>query len=142
MKRENFRSLSLKSILNEFCYSRKRASEGSPTGSLIFSKMFSSFFFHKPRTGARPATRGALPPPEVPGPRRGAPRRRRGRVVAALRGIGQTLQGSFSAVSKPTFASKYAFESSRRDLHKALLCTALKSLKKNAGIFPKFAENF
>ena len=26
-----------------------------------------------------------------------------------------TLKGSFSAVSKPNFASKYAFESSRRD---------------------------
>ena len=39
----------------------------------------------------------------------------------------QTLEGSFSAVSKPKFASKYAFESSRRDLHNALLCTALKS---------------
>ena len=39
--------------------------------------------------------------------------------------IGQTLEGSLSAVSKPTFASKYAFESSRRDLHNALLCTAL-----------------
>ena len=38
-----------------------------------------------------------------------------------------TLEGSFSAVSKPNFASKYAFESSRRDLHNALLCTALKS---------------
>ena len=35
----------------------------------------------------------------------------------------QTLEGSFSAVSKPNFASKYAFESSRRDLHNALLCT-------------------
>ena len=33
---------------------------------------------------------------------------------------GQTLHGSFSAVSKPNFASKYAFESSRRDLHNAL----------------------
>ena len=33
---------------------------------------------------------------------------------------GQTLQGSFSAVSKPIFASKYSFESSRRDLHNAL----------------------
>ena len=42
-------------------------------------------------------------------------------------GIGQTLQGSFSAVSKPTFARKYSNESSRRDLHNALLCTALKS---------------
>ena len=55
--------------------------------------------------------------------------------VAALRaylagvrdGIRQTLEGSFSAVSKPNFASKYAFESSRRDLHNALLCTAPKS---------------
>ena len=35
------------------------------------------------------------------------------------------LQGSFSAVSKPNFASKYSLESSRRDLHNALLCTAL-----------------
>ena len=34
-------------------------------------------------------------------------------------------EGSFSAASKPNFASKYAFESSRRDLHNALLCTAL-----------------
>ena len=40
---------------------------------------------------------------------------------------GQTLQGSFSAVSKPNFATKYALESSRRDLHNALLCTALES---------------
>ena len=38
---------------------------------------------------------------------------------------GQTLQGSFSAVSKPNSASKYSLESSRRDLHNALLCTAL-----------------
>ena len=38
-----------------------------------------------------------------------------------------TLKGSFSSVSKPNFASKYAFESSRRDLHNALLCTALQS---------------
>ena len=42
-------------------------------------------------------------------------------------GMRQTLQGSFSAVSKQNFASKYAFESSRRDLHNALLCTALQS---------------
>ena len=31
------------------------------------------------------------------------------------------------AVSKPNFASKYAFESSRRDLHNALLCTAMQA---------------
>ena len=41
--------------------------------------------------------------------------------------FGQILQGSFSTVSKPNFASKYALESSRRDLHNALLRTALKS---------------
>ena len=37
------------------------------------------------------------------------------------------LEGSFSVVSKRNFARKYAFESSRRDLHNALLITALKS---------------
>ena len=31
-----------------------------------------------------------------------------------------TVEGSFSAVSKPIFAFKYSFESSRRDLHNAL----------------------
>ena len=35
------------------------------------------------------------------------------------------LKGSFSVVSKPNFASKYALESSRRDLQNALLCTVL-----------------
>ena len=39
----------------------------------------------------------------------------------------QTLEGSFSAVSKPNFARKYAIERSRRDLHNALRCTALRS---------------
>ena len=38
----------------------------------------------------------------------------------------QTLQGSFSAVSKPTFATKYAFESFRRDLRSTFFRTALK----------------
>ena len=36
-----------------------------------------------------------------------------------------TLKVSFSAVSKPNFASKYALESYRRDLKNALLCTVL-----------------
>ena len=49
------------------------------------------------------------------------------RMGAAGRSIGQTLQGSFSAVSKPNFASRYSFESSRRDLHNTVLCTALQS---------------
>ena len=39
-------------------------------------------------------------------------------------GIRQTFEGSFSAASKPNFASKYAFESSPRDLHNASLCSA------------------
>ena len=55
----------------------------------------------------------------------------------SLGGILQTLQGSFSAVSKPNFASKYSFESSRRDLHDTLLCTALKS-----HFLPKICQNF
>ena len=53
--------------------------------------------------------------------------------------IGQTWQGSFSAVSRPNFARKYALESSRRDLHNAVLCTALQSqfFSKLANIFLK-----
>ena len=47
---------------------------------------------------------------------------------------GQTLQGSLSASSKPIFATKYSFESSRRDLHNTLLCTALESdVEKSVG---------
>ena len=41
----------------------------------------------------------------------------------------RTSQGSFSAVSKPNFASKYSLESSLRDLHNALLCTVLVGFK-------------
>ena len=36
-----------------------------------------------------------------------------------------SLHGAFSAVSNPNFSSKYAFESSRRDLHNALFCIVL-----------------
>ena len=53
---------------------------------------------------------------------------RRARKIEIMIGdYWKTLRGSFSAVSKPIFASKYALESSRRDLHNALLCTVLKS---------------
>ena len=55
--------------------------------------------------------------------------------------IGQTLQGSFSAVLKPNFASKYAFESSRRDLHNALECTPL-HLSLSSNFCLKIAEHF
>ena len=47
--------------------------------------------------------------------------------------IRQTLESSFSAVSKPNFARKYSLESSRRDLHTALLCTVLESNPKKRG---------
>ena len=66
---------------------------------------------------------------------------------------GQTLQGSFSvvvvspnsfsAVSKPIFATKYSLESSRRDLQNALLCTALESqffFQNFAKILTKFVD--
>ena len=58
---------------------------------------------------------------------------------------GQTLQSSFSAVSKPIFATKYSLESSRRDLQNALLCTALESqffFQNFAKILPKFVDIF
>ena len=57
-------------------------------------------------------------------------------------GIRQTLEGSFSAVSTPNFASKNAFESSRRDLHHAVLCTAPKShfFQKKIVEFSKICE--
>ena len=53
-----------------------------------------------------------------------------------------TLKGSFSAVSKLNFASKYALESSRRDLQSAILCTALKSqfLSKNCHKIANFCK--
>ena len=35
------------------------------------------------------------------------------------------LEGSFSAVSTPIFASTYSCESSRQDLHNTHLCTVL-----------------
>ena len=59
--------------------------------------------------------------------------------------------GSSSAVSKQNFASKYAFKSSRRDLHNALLCTALQShffgkilckILLNFAKFSKISEKF
>ena len=43
------------------------------------------------------------------------------RARSSSRELGQLLEGSFSTVLKPNFASKSAFDSSRRDLHNALL---------------------
>ena len=57
----------------------------------------------------------------------------------------QTSRGSFSAVSTPIFASKYSLESSRRDLHNALLCTVLQSQnfsQKSATFFREWVLNF
>ena len=79
-----------------------------------------------------------------PGPCRGGPSGRRStcsRIALWRQSIGQALQGSFSAVSKPNFASKYASESSRRDLHNALFCTALQS-QFFVKILPNFLQNF
>ena len=42
---------------------------------------------------------------------------------------GQTLQGSFSAVSKPNFASKYSLESSRRAFQRVSFPTSKYSLE-------------
>ena len=70
-------------------------------------------------------------------------------------GLGEGLKRvrrSLSAVSKPNFARKYALESSRRDLHNALLCTVLKAqtfendalfvLPTFYKFFAKFCQNF
>ena len=80
----------------------------------------------------------------IPAPRQRDPSVATFGRAAALRGVGQTLQGSFSAVSRRNFASKHAFESSRRDLHNAPLCTPLKShiFQKIARILPKFCGIF
>ena len=61
----------------------------------------------------------------------------RGGVYRQIKtGAGSKLQnknGPFSAVSGPNFASKHSLESSRRDLHNALLCTVLESNPKKRG---------
>ena len=44
-------------------------------------------------------------------------------ISANIDGNLQSCRGSFSAVWRPNFASKYALESSRRDLRNARLCT-------------------
>ena len=64
--------------------------------------------------------------------------------AASLR-IRQSLEGSFSAVSKPNVARKYALESSRRYLHNALLCTVLNAQKfdyKSLNCLPIFSPIF
>ena len=65
--------------------------------------------------------------------------RRRG--LGQVRSVGQTCQGSFSAVLKPNFANKNSFESSRRDLPNALFCTALQS-QFFVKVLPKNLQNF
>ena len=73
---------------------------------------------------AEPSPRGSAAVVRRPSKAAGA---RGGGMADGLagRGMRQTFQGSFSAVSKPNFASKFSLESSRRDLHNALLCTVL-----------------
>ena len=111
----------------------------------------------------RPGGTSSFPRASRPPPPRLPDRPRRGRVLYLRNGCGlrppswrpgerswlrlcwlqilaATLEGSFSAVSKPNFASKYAFESSRRDLHNAILCTALQS-QFFVKILPNFSQN-
>ena len=60
-----------------------------------------------------------------PEPRASREQRLRSEVNIELNFPPKLRGGSFSAVSTPIFASKYALESSRRDLHNAILCTVL-----------------
>ena len=93
--------------------------------NIHFSKMQPSYRRRSASPRGKPRSASALP------------------TLLSCHGIRQTLEGSFSAVSKPNFASKYAFESSRRDLHNALLCTAPKShFFKKLVEFAKICENF
>ena len=76
--------------------------------------------------GARCSTGRAAWPGSLPPPRR-PPRRPARGPRCWLHSLGD--RANFTglvreAVSKPNFASRYAFESSCRDLHNALLCTA------------------
>ena len=48
-------------------------------------------------------------------------------IFANLAILSQSRKGAFSSVSTPNFARKYALESSRRDLHNALLRTVIHS---------------
>ena len=126
------------------CYSCLIFDTSTPAACLIL------LFQHKPFYGPAWDTAAASPARPARGPRTPRSRLRRGRCASP---IGQTLEGSFSAVSKPNFASKYALESSRRDLHNALLCTVLnaqnfrqKSLKNllffSPNLFNKFSLDF
>ena len=68
------------------------------------------------------------------------------RVIIIIIIIIILYKASFSSVSKPNFATKCALESSRWDLHNALLCTVLNAqffLQKSLNFFPPtFSPNF
>ena len=103
------------------------------------------FFFSSPdRTSTHVLPRRKRRPPSRSGFRAGRYVQPAGPEAAALRARRlASLEGSFSAVSKQKFASKCAFESSRRDLHNALLCTTLKShFIKNKLEFCRNLRNF
>ena len=55
-----------------------------------------------------------------------------------------SIGSPLSAVSKPIFATKDSFESSRRDLHNALLCTVFESqfFRKTFAKFSSFFSQF
>ena len=96
----------------------------------------------KAKEGEKEAAEAAAPPKGKEGKARGGESWLAAEGDAPGRRMRQTLQGSFSAVSKPNCASKYALEISRRDLHNALLCTVLKArfLFKNLRTFGQYSR--
>ena len=98
-------------------------------GTVFYAKVSLEVHLVQPlqelRAGVLPVEPAAMTAsPSARKPRK--PRPRSGKQTANSRGLVLGwLAGS--AVSKPNFARKYAFESSRRDLHNALLCTTLQS---------------
>ena len=94
-----------------FCFRRKRS----------FIELADKFPAYVARSCGRREDRGDRGPPRT------SEEMRTSLGTRSRHGMRQTLQGSFSAVSRRNSARKYAFESSRRDLHNAPLCISLKS---------------
>ena len=131
-------------------YSRERAIRSSKVralGNLNLNFKTSKLLFAAQGTARRSpwaASRSRLSSRPASGGTPGRGRARTCHLGDLYTESGQTLQGSFSAVSTPIFASKYALESSRRDLHNALLCTVLNAqncVQKSLKMLPIFSQN-
>ena len=88
----------------------------------IYSQSLTSI---QPRTSPVKFARSTNAPRSSAAGARAGRRRSRGGLRAGSGTAERTAEGSCSAVSKPNFPTKYALDSSRRDLHNALLCTVL-----------------